>query len=242
MKIKRISTTQAIVTRIKERIQLGEFSPGDMLPSERVLQEELGVSRLALREGLARLSALGIIRVDHGKGAFITSETDTSALFDTLRPLLPRNDVQRANDLFRTRAVIESELAAEAALHRTEEDLEQLRDILNCGREELDDEKAFADLDFSFHREIARIADNVFLTVMWEALARHIFKLLTEFDRDRANRAAAHKRHKLQLEAIAQGDVETVRRLVREHIRPCLKHYVEHLKSCCQSEKEENAT
>ena len=96
MKIKRVSTTQAIVTNIQDRIQHGEFSPGDMLPSERELQEDLGVSRLAIREGLARLSALGIIRVDHGKGAFISTEANTTALFDTLRPLLPRHSKGRS--------------------------------------------------------------------------------------------------------------------------------------------------
>ena len=64
--IQPMSKAEAIVQHLVGRIRAGEFGPGDRLPSERHLQRELGVGRLSLREGLARLSALGIIRVDHG--------------------------------------------------------------------------------------------------------------------------------------------------------------------------------
>ena len=73
---------------------------------------------------------------------------------------------------------------------------------------------------------------------MWEALARHIFAFLAKFTRDRAARAAALERHGPLLEAIASGDAETARRLAREHVSPCLKHYEEYLQSSGRIRKE----
>ncbi len=55
--LKKITVTEAVVESLKERIRTSEFGPGDKLPSEQSLLKEYGVSRLTLREALARLSA-----------------------------------------------------------------------------------------------------------------------------------------------------------------------------------------
>lgn len=65
--IKKITATQEVVESLKNRIRDGKFKPGDQFPSEQLLLKEYDVSRLALREALANLSALGIIEVRHGK-------------------------------------------------------------------------------------------------------------------------------------------------------------------------------
>ena len=78
--IKRVSTPEVIVQYLIGRIREGEFGPGDQLPSKRQLQIRLGVGRLSLREGLARLRAIGIVRIEHGKDAYIQKTINRDTL------------------------------------------------------------------------------------------------------------------------------------------------------------------
>ena len=99
-KIKKVSVVDATVNYIKKQIGDGALKPGDQLPSERMLQEELGVSRFTLREALARLSALGILEVAHGKGAFIAKEMSPSSLEDVFLPLFANQSTKNIIDFF----------------------------------------------------------------------------------------------------------------------------------------------
>ena len=55
-KIDKTSTFNDVLKQIIENIQNGELQPGDALPAERILAEEFGISRPALREVLKALS------------------------------------------------------------------------------------------------------------------------------------------------------------------------------------------
>ena len=65
-KIDKTSTFNDVLKQIIENIQNGELQPGDALPAERILAEEFGISRPALREVLKALSLLGITVSVHG--------------------------------------------------------------------------------------------------------------------------------------------------------------------------------
>lgn len=54
-KIDKTSTFNDVLKQIIENIQNGELQPGDALPAERILAEEFGISRPALREVLKAL-------------------------------------------------------------------------------------------------------------------------------------------------------------------------------------------
>ncbi|MBM9505036.1 GntR family transcriptional regulator [Actinacidiphila acididurans] len=61
--------TAKVYATIRARLAGGELMPGDKLPSERVLVEELGIGRTALRQVLARLVAEGALEV-HGRSSY----------------------------------------------------------------------------------------------------------------------------------------------------------------------------
>ena len=50
-----------IIELIKEKIVNGELSPGDKLPSEQEMVDQLGVSRTSIREATKILEAIGVI-------------------------------------------------------------------------------------------------------------------------------------------------------------------------------------
>jgi DNA-binding FadR family transcriptional regulator len=183
------------------------------------LQTELGVGRLSLREALARLSALGVIRVDHGKGAFVQKHIHGETIVNAFIPSFPDLNEKRLRDLVDARSLIEGELAAQAAQHRTDDDIARLREILDSGGRKIERHEELAELDYSFHREIARIADNEFLSVVVAALADHTRSFLLHFYiRTGREHSSVIERHQPIMQAIVNRDPERAREHSRQHI------------------------
>lgn len=60
-----------LVEQIREQIRGGELRPGDQLPSERVLSEQHGISRMTVRQAVASLVREGALVARHGLGTFV---------------------------------------------------------------------------------------------------------------------------------------------------------------------------
>lgn len=219
--VKKVTAVQAVVESLKERIRNGEFGPRARLPSETVLLEEYEVSRLTLREAIARLAALGIIRVRHGKGAYVSDTISISALDDVLTPLFPQYDASRMNELVEARTLIESEIAGKIAESRTDEQIEYLNHQLDCSSEILNDPDLFAEQDYNFHFALVRLSENQFFIAMYQALYSQIRTFLTQYAKSIEDRKAAMEKHRPILEAIADQNVERARGLAREHAGMC---------------------
>jgi GntR family transcriptional regulator len=56
---------------IREQIARGELRPGMRLAAERVLCQQLGISRVTLRKALGRLIDEGVLTSSHGRGWFV---------------------------------------------------------------------------------------------------------------------------------------------------------------------------
>jgi len=67
----RVTLTDSCVEALTRAIESGVYRPGDPLPSEPVLSEQLAVSRPTLREALRLLQERGLIQRKHGKGTFV---------------------------------------------------------------------------------------------------------------------------------------------------------------------------
>ena len=228
--IRPMSKAQAIVQHLVGLIRNGEYGPGDRLPSERLLQEELGVGRLSLREGLARLSALGIVRIEHGKGAFVQAKASSHSLAHAMTPCFSERDQKSMEDLVHTRGLIEGELSGLAAQCRQEGDIQKLEAILENPDITLMDEKELADVDLAFHLEIARVANNSFLEVMLTAIRTHIHGYLVHYVRAVNDPLLVVNRHWPILQAIIDQDLDQARQLARANVKECkskLEAYVE---------------
>src|SRR6476469_326388 len=69
--VRRTTLTQTVAQAIKDYIVAEALGPGDRLPPEHVLCRMFQVSRLIVREALQGLMAAGLIKVHHGKGAYV---------------------------------------------------------------------------------------------------------------------------------------------------------------------------
>ncbi len=92
LKFRPIRTRRAfeeICQRIREQLALGVLKPGDKLPPERDLAQQLGVSRNVLREALRSLEMAGVLRLQKGvKGGAFIQEGDISRMNDVMRDML----------------------------------------------------------------------------------------------------------------------------------------------------------
>ncbi|MBA8792411.1 GntR family transcriptional regulator [Friedmanniella endophytica] len=74
------ATKRSQVRAILEQMIDGELHPGDAIPSERVLVDRLGVSRVTIRQAIADLVDNGALERVHGKGTYVTGPQIDSRL------------------------------------------------------------------------------------------------------------------------------------------------------------------
>lgn len=127
-----------------------DYGPGDRLPAERDLAQQLGVSRPALREGIRRLRSGGVLESRRGSGTYV-SVADLSGVYDVRLRLEP--------------------LAAErAAQLRTNEELEALHATYALMEQELEDPERFNLADARFHTQVADASRSIVLNNTLERL------------------------------------------------------------------------
>lgn len=221
IKLQKVTATEALVDDLINRIRSGEFGPGKKMPSEQVLLKDYEISRLTLREALARLAALGVIEVRHGKGAFITNTVSVPALDKVLIPMFPELNRDRMQELIEARNLIEAEMAAKVAAHRTSQDMDSLEQLLHYDEEQINTPEIFAERDYEFHLALSQRAGNQFFHSMYQALSHQIRFFLIQYANSIDDWQAALNRHRPILEAIREQDQEKARSLAKEHATVC---------------------
>jgi GntR family transcriptional repressor for pyruvate dehydrogenase complex len=228
IQLHKVTATEAVVESLKERIRNGEFKPGEKLSSEQEFLKEYDVSRLTLREALAKLTAWGVIRVRHGKGAYVAENISISAFENILIPMFPQQNLERMNDLVEARNMIESELAANVAENRTKDQIIVLEKLLKYDNRKINSAKKFADRDYAFHLALSQMAGNEFLYSMYQALYRQIQFFLIQYARSITDWKEALDRHLPILEAIIDKNPKAARTLAREHAKICASYIHEY--------------
>lgn len=155
-----------IACQIKHAIEVGEFCPGDQLPSERDLAEMFGVGRTTVREALRTLETEGLVIVRHGQGTFI-AEPEMSSLADHFAELITQNECTPAQVL-EARCGVEVHLARLAALKREPQHIEQLQRCLQDMEYLVQQGTPAMGPDQKFHLIVAQAAKNLILLTLFE--------------------------------------------------------------------------
>ena len=163
--------TISLVGVIRKRILIGEFRPGQRLTSERNLAIEFAVNRASVRQALKALMVMGVLTQRPGDGTYVTS--DARAILDTTVAVsLPPNgdSLSEVLDMLR---MIEPELAARAALHRTASDVEMFKSALGG----IEDSLRSAD-------SVRLVQDGwVFRSLIWKAAGNRVmYQLLRNME------------------------------------------------------------
>ena len=137
-----------------------QFQPGEKLPNELELSQQLGVSRATLREAIRTLTAQGVLEVHRGRGTFVAEQVENMDSFGFSCLERVRGQLR---DLFELRTMFEPRCAALACRRATLEELEEIlqrgAEVERCIRTKRDRTQA----DQAFHTAIVRAAHNEFL-------------------------------------------------------------------------------
>ena len=66
-----VSRYQQVADQLRAEIQSGTYAPGEALPSESSLAERFSLNRTTINKAVRQLAAQGLVRVEHGRGAFV---------------------------------------------------------------------------------------------------------------------------------------------------------------------------
>lgn len=223
------SVSSQIVARVRSGLFSGELKPGDFLGSENELAQQLGVSRVPVREAFKALQALGIVEVKVGaKGGARIAKGDASLFADALAVQLKLVGIT-VEEMFDSQIAIEVMATELAAKRATDADLKILRGILR----ELQSlciasmTKAtalrFTTLSMQFHEALVEASHNRALCAQFRALRFVLEPIYARRTSDlTAKRVVAS--HKSLLDCIASGNAERACALMRRRLETIRAH------------------
>src|SRR5688572_18984343 len=138
-------------------INTGQFAPGAMIPSERDLSKQLGVSRSSIREALIALEITGWVEIRTGNGVYVSDPLPQAT--PAVQTVSTEEEFS-LQSLVKARQVYESMTAELAAINGTEEQREKLRAIARELNELNANNDAFLEADRRFHMMISEMTGN----------------------------------------------------------------------------------
>ncbi|HEY3540304.1 MAG: FadR/GntR family transcriptional regulator [Trinickia sp.] len=163
-----------VLNRMGEKICSGQFAPGDVLPAEDVLAEQMQVSRITIRETVKSLSAKGMLQVRRRYGTVVLPRSQWQ-LFDpdviTWRARAGAVDEGLIQDLMELRLIIEPNAARLAAKRATDEDRIAVRRAYRAMERAVAGHGEYVPADLAFHGAILTACHNQFVQQMQNALS-----------------------------------------------------------------------
>lgn len=208
---------------LMQRIQSGELSAGDKLPTESEIVRERGVSRTVVREAISRLQAAGLVETRHGIGSFVLATPAGGQGTLRIDPAT-LNTVRDVIGILELRIALETEAASLAALRRSEVQLAEMRGALDDFQCAVGTQQSCIGADIRFHLAIANATGNAHFSDFMKHLGETIIP------RSRVNTARlagddfaeylyrVNREHEDIYNAIRRQDPEAARAAMRTHL------------------------
>ena len=233
---------ETVASKITALISSTGLQPGERLPTEHELGEQLGVSRTVVREAIKLLVAAGLVYTRRGSGLYVADKSASfaPALFDSLGPADP---VQMIN-LYEFRFTIELPTARLAAERITPPELRELREIVALNRHsaETQQRRQWAESDAAFHRAIAEATHNPYLASTVASTIRAqgwVFDIAAGRTQELLLLYASQ--HTAIFEAIQEGEPDAAAQAMHTHLDSALSHAKQEVRRRLGAETPESA-
>lgn len=221
-KVQAEKLSTSVVRQIESLILRGILRPGERLPSERNLAEQMGVSRPSLREALADLEERELLTTRAGSGVYV-ADVLGSAFSQPLIKLFSTHD-EALFDYLAFRRDLETLAAVKAAKMASDTDL-KLIDTIFHKMEAAHDKRSPGDeahLDAEFHLSIIEASHNVIMLhmmrSMFQMLREGVFYNRQVMFKQRTKRATLLDQHRAINTALQARDPEAARQAVEAHL------------------------
>ena len=203
---------------IVDLIKKGRLKVGDQLPSAASLAEQMGLSRVPIREALSGLEHVGLLRVKRGSGGGFFVAEPTVEPFGEFFSLMLTIGKASVGELTEARLLIEPGVAALAARNADPEQIERLRQTIVEYRSAVAQNEDRTIKDIDFHVALAEAAHNMVLEMLVKGLVPLIFKSVSGLKLDRADRTKGIQEHEEVLMAVEARDAEAAQKSMWEHV------------------------
>ena len=222
--VSRTTLGEQVALQLAEMIAEAHWAPGTRLPSESALCASLNVGRSTLREALKSLAFVGMVRMRAGDGTYVAE--GSSRLLDRVMARGLLKTEKDLADVCETRILLETELAAMAAERATAADRRRLRTLGAELEASLAGEgRPYNQLDVEFHLAIAEASQNRLLRRLLVDISALLADWITKSQEFPGGRESAHKYHTRILNFILEGNAESARREMRQHLETFHKAY-----------------
>lgn len=202
-----------LVTQILDYVERNRLDPGSLLPPERDLADQLGVSRATVAQALVALEVLGVIRVQHGTGAVLQYRPNAVTVLRRLR-----EHRSRLPEIVEARLGLELQIVELAARRRTDADLLRIEEALEYMRAEVDRGGRGERGDEMFHRALTDAAHNSVLAQLMEFIGEMVLESRIESLGQEGRPEASLAAHGRIADAVREGDPEGAVAEMRAHI------------------------
>jgi DNA-binding FadR family transcriptional regulator len=167
-------TFRAAQERLRQYIDDHDLRPGDPLPSEAKLAENLGISRISLREATRSLQSLGVIQAISGRGLFV-SEFSFRPILDQL-PYRAAVGGASLHEVLVVREALEEGLIEMVAKRLTPSDLDDLQALVDEMERLEQTSGSLSEIDKAFHARLYLPLENPLVSTLidtfWELFDR----------------------------------------------------------------------
>jgi len=187
-------------------VTLPDGSPRELPEGTGYLMVQFGVSRQTVREALRTLQARGLLEVRKGRsgGSYVRS-LNTESIARSL-DLLIKGQTIRYRDLVAFREAIEPVAAAQAALYRTEADLQEIHRLGVACETSRRNIKKFVEYNFEWHLAIVKASKNPLFEMFMASISTAIRTATDLSGFDLETRGIVVKTHAGIFDAITKQD------------------------------------
>lgn len=217
-KAERYTLSRLVVDNLKQYIVDYNIQPGEKLPAERKLSQDMKVSRAILREALRSLESSGILELRHGEGAFISS-LSLNPLLEQMSFAAMRSD-SNSRELLEIRYMLQASAIDEVlrrCIHLPFEELEQwavraTEPIADTGEHVA----AAQEADVQFHLTIIRTLQNDSLNQLADLFIRQVAN--ANRNPDVRKPTSPIQIHNRLIHALKVPDANAAKAILREHL------------------------
>lgn len=214
-RVSRVTVVETVTERLVSLITEGHIKPGERLPSEQVLMEQLQVGRSSVREALRGLALVGIVESRPRRGTIVVSPSATSVG----RHLRKSLTYWALKDLFEVRILLEGHAAASAALVATKAEITAIKACAEAVENRIESNGSYFAQNAEFHLKIAEASHN---PVLVKCLSSIIGSLRDVRERVNVMQDEMPKHdvsdHRGIVDAINTRNAGRARKLMEEHL------------------------
>ena len=205
--------TEAILATIASN----RLKPGDLLPPERELGRQFGVSRTVIREAVRALAAKGLLEVRGGSGVRIVA-VDEGTVRESMRHFVHGSRLEYGK-VDEVRRVLEVAAAGIAAERATEADIATMDETILALENECHDLERSVRHDLAFHRAIATATHNELFLGLHDSMGEMLLEVRRRnLSKGREERRLVVGMHRRIRDGIAAHDPERAQQAMRDHL------------------------